>query len=139
VAEVLRRLKSVMQPVHIGYAQPGQILIGEIVEAADVHPVHLAHGGVIAHPERPDATDLAEIVLILMGVERVPGQLILAGQDAETAIDRDGRPEPGSATDGTIAPVRALREIQVSLELQGSAMTTARICFEHRYAVSLAV
>jgi hypothetical protein len=77
--------------------------------------------------------------MILVGVERVPGQLILAGQDAETAIDRDGRPEPGSATDGTIAAVRALREIQVSLELQGSAMTTARIRFEHRYAVSLVV
>lgn len=65
--------------------------------------------------------------MVFLRVEQILRQLRLARQQTESFRFRDGRPETIAPANGAIAAIGALCEIQIRLEGDGTAMTTALI------------
>src|SRR5688572_13508705 len=112
-----------------------QLFVGDALQAADVHAVHLSHRRLVADTKGTDSTMLTEEVLILPCVEEIFRHLALASQQAEAVWRGDRRPKAGSPADRAVASVAALAEIEVCLEPYGSAVTAASIGPEHACAL----
>lgn len=72
-----------------------------------------------------------EEVQVLAGVEPVLGEFRFSSQEAEVLRSGHRRPEPGAAADGAVAAIRTLSEVEIRLEPDCAAMTTAAVGFEH--------
>ena len=48
-----------------------------------------------------------------------------------SSIFDDGFPEPGLGTDRAVAPTRTLRQVNLTLEADGSAVAASRVCLPH--------
>ena len=131
MAGVLGRSKTVVATVNVRDGDARQFLLRYIFEAAKVDAVHLPDGRVGSHSERTHATNLAEEVVVLLGVEQILSQLGLSGQKPEPFGLRNSRPEARSAADGAVAPVGALREIELGFELHRTAVATPSVGLQH--------
>lgn len=92
-------------------------------------------GGIVADAEGTDPAVLAEEVLVLARVEEILGHLAFARQQAKTFGPGDRRPEPGAATDGTLASVARLAQVEVRLEPDRAAVAAASIGLLHASAL----
>jgi hypothetical protein len=90
----------------------------------------------IANAEGTHATVLAEEVLIRLCVEEVFGHFVLTCQQAKTFWLRTRYPEPISAANRAVAPVRARREVEISLKPPRSAVATPTIGLQHAVALA---
>src|SRR5689334_3035299 len=124
-------LPLVVHPVDIGNRDSRQLLFADALEAAEVHAVHRADRRVVADPERPDAADLAEEVLVLLRVEPVLGEHLPARQQAELLRPGHRGPEAVAAADRAIAAVGRLRQVEVGLEAHRAAVATALVRSQH--------
>jgi hypothetical protein len=79
---------------------------------------------------------LAEVVLVLPGVEQVLHQVCFTGQEAKAFGFGDCGPEARSAADRTIAAIGTLSEIEIRLELDGATVTTTSVGLQHWYQLS---
>ena len=77
----------------------------------------------------------AEVVLVLLRIEKVLRQCRFTGQKAKAVLFCHCGPEVGSPTDAAVAAIRALREVKVCFELNGATVTTALIGFDHVVAL----
>lgn len=77
----------------------------------------------------------AEVVMVLLCIEKVLRQIRFASQKAKAALSCHCGPEAGSSADGAVAAICALREVKVRFELNGTAVTTALIGFDHVVAL----
>ena len=130
-------LPPVIESVNVRDRHLGKFFFRDALQAADVHAVHLADGSVIADAEGADAAVFAEEVLVLLRVKAVLGHLLLARQQATTLGLGNGYPEPVSPADGAVAPVRAHRQVEISLESNHSAVATAAIGLQHSLALGV--
>ena len=74
VAKELRcTLPVVVAAVGVGDGQGGQLFVGDASEAPQVDPVHLSNGRLGSDAKGTNAAMLAEVVLVLLGVEEVLG------------------------------------------------------------------
>jgi len=126
-----RRGEQVRPAVNVRDGNPRQLFIGYVFKAPEIDTVHDSDGRLGAHTIRTHATPPAEVVLVLLCVEEVLRQFRLARDQAETFCLRYGWPESGSPTDGAIAPIGALGQIEVGLELDGATVAAAMIGFLH--------
>src|SRR5688500_13088882 len=124
-------LPPVVQPVDVGDWHFGKFFFRDTLQAADVDAVHLSDRGLISDTEGSDAAVLAEEVLVLLRIEAVLSHLMLARQQAETLGLGNCYPEPVSPADGAVAPVRAHRQVEISLESNRSAVATPAVCLQH--------
>lgn len=131
MAEELRRASLVVATVNIRDGDLCQLFVRNVVEAHHVYAVHLADGRFVAHTERAHAAVLAEVVMVLPGVEQILSELCLARQQAKALRFHHCRPEACSSANGAIASVGALRQIDVGFEFDGAAVTTAVVCLQH--------
>ena len=130
--EVRRRfLPPVIQPVNVHDRHLGKFFLCDTLQASDVHAVHLADGSLIADAEGADAAVFAEEVLVLLRLKAVLGHLVIARQQAKVLGLGNCYPEPVSPADGAVAPVRAHRQVEISLESNRSAVATPAVCLQH--------
>ena len=73
--ELGRTLPSVVATVDVRDRKLRQVLVRNVIEAHDVDPIHLANRGCVSNPEGSHAAVLAEVVVVLHGVEQVLRQL----------------------------------------------------------------
>jgi hypothetical protein len=66
-----RSLPSVIHAVDVGDWDIRQLLFAYTLQTADVYTIHLSDRSFVSDSKRPDATDLAEEVLILSCIEEV--------------------------------------------------------------------
>src|SRR4029450_8950136 len=125
--EELRRIWAVAATVHVRDRDTREFLVRDIFQASKVHPVHLPDRRFVPNAEGTHAAVPAKVAMILPGVEQVLRQGVLSLQQTESFRCCHGRPEAGAPTDRAVAAVAALGEIEVSLELHGSAVATAVI------------
>jgi len=128
----------VVHPVNVGDWHFGKFFFRDTFQAPDVDAIHLSDWGLISNTESTDATVPAKEVLILPCVEEVLSHFVLARQQAETLWLSNRYPEPVSPTDGAVAPVRTSRQIEISLEPNRPAMTTADIGLQHARGLCVA-
>src|SRR6185436_3190407 len=108
-----------------------KLCLGQARKAPDIDAVHLSDRRVGSDSERAHAAVLAEVVLVLARIEEVLRQFALAGQEPESALAGDGRPEPRAPADRAVAQVRRLGQVEVRLEPDGAAMATALVGLQH--------
>lgn len=125
--EVNRWGEAVILAVNVRNGDARQFFIGHVVEATQVDAVHDSDGGLGAHAIGTHAAELAEVVLVLLRVEQVLRQFGLSTEQTKAFCPRDRGPEAGSPTDGAVAPIRALRQIEVGFKAHGATVTTATI------------
>ena len=128
---MFRRSKPVTGAIDVRDGDSRELLVCHTRKATDVDAVHLSDRRFRSHAKATDAAAVAEEVQVLAGVEPVLRQLRLARQKAKVLGRCDRGPKSGSAADGAVAAIGALREIDVSLELNCSAMATAGVGLEH--------
>ena len=131
MSEVRWRRELIVETIDIGDWNLRKRFVRHVVEAPQIYPVHLTHRRVISHAECTNTTVLAEVVDVRLRVEQVLRQLRLARQQAKTVSFGHRWPEARSAADGAVAAIRALREIQISFELDGTTVATTSVCFQH--------
>jgi hypothetical protein len=125
-------LPFVITPVDIGDGSARELFIGNVLEATQVDSVHLSDRGFGSEPKGSNTAVLAKVVKVFSGVEPVLIQLRFARQQSEAIGTRNGRPKACSPADGAVAPVGALRQVDVRFELDGTTMATAVVCLEHQ-------
>jgi len=128
----------VVQPVNVSDWHFGKFFFRDALQAPDVNAVHLSDWGLISHTEGPDAAVLAEEMLVLLRIEAVLSHLVLARQQSETLGLGNCYPEPVSPTDGAVAPVRASRKVEISLEPDCPAMATSAVGLQHTLGLCVA-
>jgi hypothetical protein len=99
---------TVVHTVDIRDRDFGQLLIRDVLQAANIDTKHLPDWRLVTDSKRPDSTDLTEEVLVLAAVKQVFSKHFLAGNQPEVDLSRDRRPEASSATNRAIASKRAL-------------------------------
>ena len=124
-------MPPVVQSVNVRDRHLGKFFFRDPLQASDVYAVHLSDWSVVADTKGTDAAVLAEEVLILLRVKSVLRHLVLARQQAKALGLGNCYPEPVSPADGAVAPVRAHRQIEISLEPNRSAVATAPVCLQH--------
>ena len=120
-----------MPTVNVRDRNARQFFFRDSLEAPQIDPVHHSDGRLGADPKRSHTAALAEVVLVLHGIEQVLDQLILSGEQAEATFSCHGGPEARPSADGAVAPIGVLSEIEISLEPDGATVTTAAICLQH--------
>lgn len=105
-----------------------------------VQPVDVGdwHFGKLFFRDPFQAAVLAEEVLVFLRIEAVLGHLMLARQQAETVGLGNCHPEPVSPADGAVAPVRASRQVEISLEPDRPAMATSAVGLQHALGICVA-
>ena len=131
MSEVHWRRELIIATIDVGDWNLRKRLVRYVVEAAQIYPVHLAHRRIVSHAEGTNTAMLAEVVDVLLRVEQVLRHLRLAQQQAKTVSFGHRWPEARSAADGTVAAIRALREIQFCFELDGATVATTSVGFQH--------
>src|SRR5205085_12694674 len=126
-----RRIPAIVQAVDVGNRHLGQRLVRDVLEAAEIHAVHLADRRVVAHAKGTHATAPAEVVLVPLAAEKILRQLIPAAEEAEAVGPRHCRPEARAPADRAIAAKGWLREIELRLEVHRAAMAGATISLQH--------
>lgn len=121
----------VIQAVNVCDGNLRQLFLGNTLKTTDIHSVHFPNGRLIANPEGPDTTDLAEEMLILPCIEQILGEHLCSGYQPKPVLRRHGRPEPIPAAYRAVAPVRTLREIQIRLEANRPAVAATFVCLQH--------
>ena len=131
MSEVRWRRELIVETIDIGDWNLRKRFVRHVVEAAQIYPVHLTHRRIVSHAEGTNTAVLAEIVEVLLRIEQVLRHLRLARQQAKTVSFGHRWPEARSAADGAVAAIRALREIQISFELDGATVATTSVCIQH--------
>jgi hypothetical protein len=68
-------------------------------------------------------------MLILFCIEQVFSEHVLAGDEPKAIRARHGGPKAVPPADGAIAAIRGLAQIELGLEPDGAAVTTALVGF----------
>jgi hypothetical protein len=137
--ELGRSLPPVIATVHIGDGDARQLFVRDLFQTPDIHSVHLSYRRFGSDPEGAHAAVLAEVVLVLLGIEDIPSQLCFPCQQAKAAFPGYRWPEASSPADGAVAPIGALRKVEIGLEPDRATVTTALVGLQHDRASLRAV
>lgn len=110
--------------VRNGYAR--KLLFGDTFEAAHVDSVHVG-----TDAENSDAAVLAEKVLSLPRAEQVLRQIALTREQLEPVRSSDCCPESVAATDGAVAAIAGLGQVEIGLDDDLSAVAARTIAIQH--------
>jgi hypothetical protein len=124
-------LPPVVAAIDVSDGNACQLLVRDVVQAPDVDSVHLSDWRFSSDSKGSHAAVLAEVVVVLPGIEKILGQLRFPRQQAKAAFPRNGGPEAGSPADGAVAPIRALRKVEIGFELDCATVTAAMVGFQH--------
>src|SRR3970040_345764 len=119
----------VVQPIDVGDGNLRQLFLRDAFQAAHVDTVHLADRRLVADAEGAHATTPAEEVLILAGIEKVLGELLLTRNQPKALRPGDRDPEAVSPANGAVAPVGALRAVEIRLESHRAAVAAPLLEF----------
>ena len=106
-------------------------LLRHAFQATDVDAIHRANRCVIAYAKHPDATMLAEEVMVLHGAKAILGEFRFALEQAKSFRLCHRRPEAIAPADGAIAAVAGLAQVQVRFNEYASAVAAGAISFQH--------
>src|SRR5258708_5469459 len=136
-----RRLRApqIAPAVLIGDRRLGQIFLRRIVQAREVDRVKRADPVEAPFGERLHAASTAEAMVNDPAAELVVGEGVLALEYPEGARCHDRLPETALLADRAIAPSRLAREVDIHLELDRPAVTTARVGLFRRPVGGVAV
>jgi len=130
--------EAIVATVHVRDGNSRQLFVLDVVEAAEVDPVHRADGRLGSYTEGTDAAVPAEVVDVLPRVEHVSSQLGRARQQSKSLGCRDRRPEARSAADRAVATIGFAHEVEVSLERHRSTVAAAAVGLQHQRPFSSA-
>ena len=122
-----RRGKAVVPTVNVGDRDARELFVRYVFEAAKIDAVHHPYGRFGSHTIGAHAAHFAEVVLVLRRVEQVLRERRLPGKETKPFGLCDRWPEACSPAYRTVAPIRTLREIEISLELHGTTVATPMI------------
>jgi hypothetical protein len=128
-------LPFVITTVDIGDGSARELFIRNVLQAAQVNSEHLSDWGFSPDTEGSNTAVLAKVVMVLLGVEPVLSQLGFARQQPEAIGTCHGWPKACSPTDGAVASVGALSQIDVRFKLDGATMATAMVRLQHSVLV----
>src|SRR5687768_1682952 len=132
VRKELRGIRpAIVAAVDVGDRNLRVLLVRDVLEAADVHAIHLADRRIVADAESAHAAMTAEVMKVLLRVEDVLRQLGFSRQQPEILGHCDGGPEARAPADRTVAAVTVLREVEIGLEPHRAAMATAVVGLQH--------
>src|SRR5918995_332825 len=135
VRDELRDIRpAIVAAVYVRDWDLRELLVRDILEAANIHAIHLADRRVVADAKSAHAAMTAEEMKILLRVEDVLRQLGFSRQQAEILGHCDGGPEARAPADRAIAAITALREVELGLEAHRTAMATAVVGLQNFFA-----
>lgn len=90
---------SVVHAVNVRNGDARQFCFRDPFQAADIYPVHLAHGRVISDTKHTDAAVAAKVMVVPFLTKDVTGEFFLTRDKAELIRGGHSRPEAIAPTD----------------------------------------
>jgi hypothetical protein len=92
-------LPSVIATVNVRDGNPGQLVVRDVFEAPYVDPVHLANRSFVSDAKGTNTAALAEVVVILLGIEQILSKVRSSRQETEAIGLCHSWPETRSPAD----------------------------------------